>query len=571
MFGRVFKRLESSIARNHTFVEFNTIPKNSTGLLTHELLQKLGYFKQPSAGIVHWLPNGIKSINKIENIIRKRMDEVEFEEVSLSSLSGSALWEKTKRWENTELFKLDDDKFCLVATCEEEIADLANNTVSSYKQLPLLVYQINRKYRNEKRPRFGLLRGKEFIMKDAYSFDIDKEHALSTFKSVNGAYAKIFTDLKIPFIPANADSGDIGGNLSTEWHLVHQTGEDILMKCDHCSSASNIEKAISYPKKDAPPSKLAKVKYFTDLENETLIALYFPSDRSLVSSFVKEEINNINLKDEKLTNEQVLKKFLNENIDENQAAVKQVIRVIDPRVTSKTELPDFPSEVKFQRNSFTTFNDISIVESVEGEVCGECNKGHLEAFKLIEVGHTFYLGTKYSRDLNATFIDAKDKSNFFEMGCYGIGVSRLLASIAEILRDDKGLVLPAIIAPYELTVISNESDENLEQLLSNLKDERIDFQKDFRKNKLKIPLKIKESQMIGIPLSLIYSKKNFPKVEIEVRSRKLSKKLDDLKKFYESEKGSLDWEMTTDNFGNEKHFVDMSNAAKLVKYLLKDL
>lgn len=184
-------------------------------LPTHELLQQLGYVKQASSGVLHWLPLGLKTLRNIEGIIRRRMDESGAHEVSLSSLSQRSLWETTGRWSNTELFKLKDAKkkdYCLVPTCEEEITWLMNSYLTSYKDLPIIAYQITRKYRDELRPRGGLLRGREFLMKDAYSFHLNSEDAVSTFERVNATYDKIFTDIGVPFVSAVADSGDIGGD-----------------------------------------------------------------------------------------------------------------------------------------------------------------------------------------------------------------------------------------------------------------------------------------------------------------------------------------------------------------------
>ncbi|GMM38004.1 putative proline--tRNA ligase [Saccharomycopsis crataegensis] len=567
-----FNRHHSTIVKNSVYGDFKSIPKDKSEIPTHELLQRVGFIKQPAAGLVHWMPNGLRVLRKLESILHRRMGEIGFEEVSLSSLSPSHLWEQTGRWGNTELFKLKDAKrgdLCLVATCEEEITDVVNKSVQSYKQLPVRAYQITRKYRDEKRPRFGLLRGREFVMKDGYSFDIDAKSAMKTFDDVNGAYRKIFQDLKVPFKSAAADSGSIGGDLSLEWHFVHPTGEDTLMECDSCGEVSNVEKTIGFPIEGSEPAKEASVKYFTTKDNSTLIAMYFPSDRIFNPSMAKSEIDDIDL-DDSLTNDQVLEKFKK---DADEVAVKGIIRVIDPRVTSASKLPDFPDGIKFQRNNFTSFTDISIVDAHEGEVCGGCNNGHLQSMRAIEVGHTFYLGTRYSAPLNAGFKDRDQKPQLFEMGCYGIGVSRLLASVAEVLRDPKGIAFPASIAPYEASVIvaKNSDESEVSKLVEQLDDAKVDFLVDKRDSSL--PMRIRESAMVGVPLCVIVGGSSHPKIEIEVRSRPFTKKDDKWAWEVAHEKNAKDWQWDSfvDARGNEKHVVSLEKVAEVLKVLLKDL
>ena len=222
------------------FTHTSTVPKlylnnvelsgnDLTGIPTHELFTKFGFINHPKPGLVHWLPVGLAISQNVSRVIHRRMRECNAEEINLSLLSSSQLWQETGRWDNSELFKLKDSSkndFCLVATCEEEITKLIGANLNSYKNLPLLYYQINEKFRDEKRPRSGLLRGREFLMKDAYSFDLNEEAAMKTYNKVVDAYYKIFQDLRIPFVKADADTGEIGGTLSHEWHYLHKVGED---------------------------------------------------------------------------------------------------------------------------------------------------------------------------------------------------------------------------------------------------------------------------------------------------------------------------------------------------------
>ena len=227
------------------------LPKDLSKVPTHELFVKTGFFLHPKPGLVHWMPLGFKILQNVERIVRKNMEDAGGEEVSLSLLSLGALWQQTGRWENNELFKLHDSKddpYCLAATCEEEITAVVKQNLKLYRQLPQLFFQINKKYRDEMRPRSGLLRGREFIMKDAYSFDASEELALEAYDGMVAAYVKIFDELRIPYVKALADTGEIGGSLSHEWHYLHSSaGEDTLFTCVECGHSSNIEKTLSFP------------------------------------------------------------------------------------------------------------------------------------------------------------------------------------------------------------------------------------------------------------------------------------------------------------------------------------
>ncbi|ODV97385.1 hypothetical protein PACTADRAFT_74900 [Pachysolen tannophilus NRRL Y-2460] len=541
-------------------------------LPTHELLQKLGYIKQPNAGLVHWLPLGLSVLRSIENIIHKRMREIDGIEVSLSTLSNSDVWKKTGRWNNNELFKLKDSKqndYCLVPTCEEEITAIINNQINSYKNLPLMVYQITRKYRDEKRPRAGLLRGREFIMKDAYSFHKDEEDALFFFEKVNEAYKKIFSDLKIPFTSAKADSGDIGGNLSLEWHYIHNTGEDTLLVCDECNTVSNVEVALSFPQEDTKLADEAKVKYYLTKDNNTLVCLYYPAGRTLVPNFVSEQVPDVDFT--KTNEDEIISKFLE---DEESFLTKQIVRVMDCRLHDRSNFPDM--KVPYHRGSFSTLTDIPLVEAQEGEICGKCENGTLKAHKSIEVGHTFYLGDRYSKSMNAQFIDEDGISKKFLMGCYGIGVSRLIAAIAEVTRDEIGLNWPAVIAPYHITVIHapGERINQFDLIFQELKNQGFKIEEDVRDlTNISVGKKLKESKMLGIPLQIIVGKL-FPKIEIEVRGKRYITKELEIEKLFKEKEKQYQWEIIKDINNKdcpEKHIVHIDGLVDVIKSLLKDL
>ncbi|KAK6200205.1 prolyl-tRNA synthetase, cytoplasmic [Scheffersomyces amazonensis] len=548
------------------FIHIKKIPslywgnnERTKGFGTKELLAKLNLIYYPHSGLVHWLPLGLQMRNKIETIIRKHMDEIGFEEIELSSLTDTALWKVSGRLDtNKELFSV-DSKFLLSPTSEEEITALVKKTTSSYKQFPLLFYQIGNKYRNEKRPRGGLLRGKEFLMKDGYSFDLSEEAAMNTYHSVFGAYEKIFDDLRLPYVKAEADSGDIGGTLSHEWHYLDVTGEDTIFECNHCHSTSNIEKTLSYAK---PINQFhpVDVKYFRTTDHSTLVCAYYPRGRVLDTNFIKNEVD-IDL-DSDISEEELLEDFS----DQETLPSKKFLRIMDSRLSSRSELPEFPI-LFLSRASFTTLTDIPIVQAIDGEICTSCNKGELKASKSIEVGHTFYLGDKYSRPFECSVIMPETGRQDLIMGCYGIGVSRIIGAIGEVNRDEKGLRWPAIIAPWHVTTIE-AVDGDYNELYEQLNENDIDYKLDHSDNNL--GKKCAQSNLLGIPLVLIVGR-DFPIVKIEPRGKRFTDDLD-WKKLYESKHEEFQWTVNCDREGNDvSHSVHKDGAIAVIKSLLKDM
>ncbi|RLV87136.1 Proline--tRNA ligase cytoplasmic [Meyerozyma sp. JA9] len=476
---------------------------------THQLYTKLGFINHPKQGLVHWMPPGWNMVRKLQTIIHRHMVGAGAEEVNLSLFSSAELWNKTGRWENTELFKLNDGETCLAATCEEEITELVKNQIASYKSVPLLYYQIKEKYRDEKRPRGGLLRGREFLMKDAYSFDIDESSAMETYNSVVKAYHGVFTELKVPYVKAEADTGDIGGSLSHEWLYLHPQGEDTVFVCNSCGTTSNMEKTFSFPH-SAQDCKDVSVQYFTTKDGNTLVCAYFPSDRVLQPTLLKEEIPDIDLKN--TNSDAILNRFSNPETMLN----KKVVRIMDSRLTSRSHFPDFP--IPFVNRSFiTTLTDIPIVTAEAGEICGSCEDGQLECSRAIEVGHTFYLGDKYTDPLGCT-VQVPGPNGVTEernlmMGCYGIGLSRIIGAIGEICKDENGFRWPAAISPWTATVITN--GELAEDVKRKLESMNIDMCVDSRP-KVGIGKKVRQSQAMGIPICIIVGNK-YPEIEVNVR------------------------------------------------------
>ncbi|KAM9905986.1 hypothetical protein OXX79_001822 [Metschnikowia pulcherrima] len=483
---------------------------------THQLFTKLGFVHHPKPGLVHWLPMGTMILRKLQDLVHREMQNAGSEQVSISSLSHASLWQQSGRWSGTELFKLKDFSqadYCLAPTCEEEITNLVKGQIQSYKNFPVSYYQINTKFRDEKRPRSGLLRGREFIMKDAYTFDCTPEKAMDSYHNMVAAYRRVFSQLKVPYVMADADSGDIGGSLSHEWHYVHESGEDTLFTCDNCGESSNIERTLSFPKEEEQHADVS-VSYYTTHDGNTLICAYYPSSRTHDANFLKEDIPDIDLSGNR-SQDEILALFE----DEDALISKKIVRVMDSRLNSRSNFPDFP--IKFiNRSLITTLTDIPIVAAEEGELCYKCEDGELRSKRAIEVGHTFYLGDKYTKTFDFTVDhpsqDGKLVKNHVLMGCYGIGISRIIAAIAEINRDGEGFRWPACIAPWQATIINNTKDQSIgEEVSRALSASEIDCRVDDR-DKIRMGKKIKDSNMFGIPLVVIVGK-NYPKVEIEVR------------------------------------------------------
>lgn len=539
----------------------NLSRKQLSKLSTTELLIKAGFIAQPNAGLTNWLPLGKETLENVKKIIHRHHKEAQCVEVSLSSLSHNSIWEKTNRWNNNELFKVGD--FCLAATAEEEITTLMTPFLQSYKKLPFIGYQLTRKYRNEKRSRGGLLRGREFYMKDAYSFDSTPENALTSFNKMNGVYEKIFNDLRLPWVKANADSGDIGGDLSYEWHIVSDVGEDTVVKCNECGACGNVERVHSL-KEDGYVDE-SDVSYFLNNEHE-LICVYYPKGRKLSMKFLKEE-DLVEINEHLGDGEKALSIFETEN--EENDNLMTIYRLCDVNVGPGTKMPDLP--VPFSKNHMITFQGLDITEAQEGDVCSHCEKGRLIEMKGVEVGHTFYLGTKYSEPLNATFIDGNNEKKYFEMGCYGIGVSRIVGVIAEILRDETGLRWPAAIAPLQVSIIKSGElsgkDAEIEDFIDKLRlNKKVRLEVDESED-IGFGKKLTKSKFIGIPLQVILGK-SYPIVEIEVRGTFFS---ENYKKEMLEKGDEWGWKEDTSKFGDIKHTVDITHAGEVIELLLKDL
>ncbi|CAL9729943.1 hypothetical protein MOUN0_I02762 [Monosporozyma unispora] len=550
-------------------------------LSTPDLLEKLNFVKKTQSGLFQYLPLSVRTINKLSNLIHTKLqNELGAVHLELGMLSPKKLWDKTDRWQKqgNELFKLKDGKgndFCLIATCEEDITDLMGNYINSYKDMPFIVYQLNKKYRDEKRPRGGLLRGREFVMMDAYSFAATERDSMDMFTRTNKAYDSIFQTLKVPYVKAWADNGDMGGDLSREFHFVDKTGEDTLFECSDCHNTTTQEKTESLPQKEGQEFGNVDVKYGLSKDHNTLICYYFPEGRQLnwnlaVKAMDRDIDSNLKL----LSNDKILDIFQKENED---IMFANIIRVMDCRINSRSNFPDFPFR-NYLKNNFGQIDGVSIVDAVDREKCTECEGGVLNASKSIEVGHTFVLGTKYSKPMNLKFMDKDNKldDNYVQMGCYGIGVTRIIGSLAEMLRDPRGLNWPVAIAPYLVSICGTEDNGVLtSQIKEKLNQSSIlkdNIYQSFEHN-MSLGARINVSHALGIPIAVIVGPKSWPNVEIEVRRKPTTVEKTQWKEIHKQKDQEYGWKVIEPSNPQhlEKHIVSQEHAQKVIELLLHDL
>lgn len=459
---------------------------NDATLASHIYLIRGGFIQSVGgSGLYNFLPLGKKILDKVREVVKEELDKAGCQEVSLAFVTPAALWEESGRLEKygKELLRFKDRKnndFILGPTHEEMMVNLVRQTVKSYKQLPLNVYQINLKFRDEIRPRFGLMRGREFLMKDAYSFHTSTEDMQREFALMEETYKTIFTRLGLEFRVVEADSGAIGGSGSKEFMVLADSGEDTIVVCDDCDYGANIEAAVAKPKSyDAStPIKVITMKALYD-EGETKV-VHFALPASVELQEVKA-CNAVNAND----------------LVEQDEETTIVTLVVDSALEGMENL-------SAKEKSYA---DISAVQ--EGDACTRCG-GALRYTKGIEAGHIFQLGTQYSSPLGANFLDDNGKSQPMVMGTYGIGVSRLLAAIIEQNHDDKGCIWTKESAPFDLQIIvSNIKDDAQvalgEKLYETMLHKGVDVLLDERKDRF--GAKMKDYELIGVPHAVVIGKK----------------------------------------------------------------
>ncbi|KAL2884065.1 hypothetical protein SGCOL_000002 [Colletotrichum sp. CLE4] len=540
----------------------------------YEKLVRAGFLRQSHSGIFHLLPLGQRVQRKLEGVIDYYMQELGASRVALSTITSKDLWQRSGRLTQleAELFGFEDrkgSKYMLSPTHEEEITTLVAKTVKSYKELPLRLYQITRKFRDELRPRHGLLRTREFTMKDLYTFDVSTESALETYQKVQVAYAGVFKALKLPVTVAKASSGDMGGDLSHEYHLPTPIGEDTLVTCNACSYAANDEVAearaaaadsigsCGLTEASSSPSASLKVWRGISKDRKTLVNAWYPgraqdgSDREndIRISTIKSIVADLDASTENAVS---LWRTAITSTDPNTngaATRPQIINIIDSTLTSNLDevlqdeskssplaALDFPKD-GVDSTIITKTHDgqsINLLAARAGDRCPNCENGSLQLQKALELGHTFYLGTRYSEPLDATVsMPTRAKSSQHEdqpaltehkrpmqMGCHGIGVSRLIGAVAEHLTDAKGLQWPRVIAPYEAVVICTPRlAEDASQVYDEIAAGGIDTVLDDRS--ASFGWKLNDADLVGYPVLVILGKVWKETGDCEVQCRRL--------------------------------------------------
>lgn len=534
-------------------------------IVSHKLMIRAGMIRKLASGIYTYLPYGLKAVKKVEKIIREEMERAGALEVLMPSIQPKELWEESGRWSfyGKELLRLQDRAgrdFCYGPTHEEVITDLVRNNVRSYRDLPLNLFQIQTKFRDEIRPRFGIMRAREFSMKDGYSFDIDEKSAEKTYMKMYEAYSRIFERCGLDYRAVEADTGNIGGNFSHEFMVIADSGEDLIYLCNSCKYAANREKAeVSYKIADVNVDEVEKplekvltkgkqsiedVSAFLNISKQKLAkTIVYLVDSKLCIVLVRgdREGNEIKVKNHLKANE--IRLATDDEITNNLGlpigymgpyGLKNIKVIADISlkglknfVTGANEVDYHLINANFGRDiQIDEFADIS--EAVDGDYCPRCDEGKLYSKRGIEVGHIFKLGTKYSKSMNAIFLDEKGKEQYMVMGCYGIGVGRTVAASIEQNHDKDGIIFPLPIAPFHVLVVpTNVNDIEIldvaNQLYKVLKEKGFDVLIDDRNERPGV--KFKDADLIGVPFRVNIGNtfKNEKKFELVIRATKEKK------------------------------------------------
>ncbi len=525
-------------------------------VISHKLLLRAGFIRKLTSGTYTYLPLGLATIKKVEQIVREEMNRAGAQELLMPMVQPASLWEESGRWDiyGKELLRFTDRNnraSCLGPTHEEVITDLVRMNVQSYKQLPLNLYQIQTKYRDEARPRFGLMRGREFIMKDAYSFDATDKGAEESYRKMNLAYQRIFERCGLRFRAVEADSGAIGGNFSHEFMVLADTGEDTIVTCKKCPYAANMEKAtcVVASTSDAEPKELTKIETpgkrkvkvvceFLDIKPEQLVKtlIYMVNDKPVAVLLRGDhEVEEVKLANTLGVSDEDIRMADDKEVYDATGTpsgylgpIGLDIQVIaDSEVAAMVNFAVGANEKNFHvlncnmGRDFTPTKNGDVRKVTSGDKCVVCG-GNLTLTKGIEVGHIFKLGTKYSAMMNATFLDDNSKEQPFIMGCYGIGVSRVVAAAIEQNNDKDGIIFPTPIAPMQVIILNlSLKDEGITEaansLYTTLLENNIEVLLDDRDERPGV--KFKDADLIGIPFRVTVGKSFSKDGMIEIRTR----------------------------------------------------
>ncbi len=544
---------------------------------SHQLLLRAGYIRQTASGIYTYLPLGKRVLQKIETIVREEMENANATELLMPALQQAELWKESGRWQSygPELMRMrdrHDREFALGATHEEMITSLVRDEIKSYKRLPLALYQIQTKYRDEKRPRFGLLRGREFIMKDAYSFHSSAESLDETYNQMFRAYSNIFARCGLNYRAVIADSGAMGGKDTHEFMVLSDVGEDTIAYSSESNYAANIEMAPvvlsteqriatdamkEMKKIETPQQKtIEEVSNFLQVKEENCLkTLLFKADENFVMIVVRgdHEVNDIKVKNllgatsvELATPEETKQMIgtpigfigpINQPKDIQVIADQSVARVVNAVCGANEENYHFVNVNPAADLTHVTYEDLRFIQ--EGDLSPD-GLGVIQFAKGIEVGHVFKLGTRYSDSMGALYLDENGRTNPMIMGCYGIGVSRTLAAVAEQFNDEKGLLWPSHLAPFDLHLVAvnmkDEAQKDLAgKLYQSLKQTKYDVLFDDRFERAGV--KFADSDLIGLPIRITVGKKALESI-VEVKIRKTGESeevhLDELESYLKS-------------------------------------
>lgn len=532
-------------------------------VVSHQLMLRAGMIRRIAAGIYDVLPLGLRVVRRVEDIIREEMNRAGALEVFLPSIQPAELWEETDRWNfyGRELLRVKDRhdrEFCYGPTHEEVMTDLVRREIRSYRQLPVNLYQIQTKFRDEIRPRFGLMRGREFTMKDAYSFDRDPKGAEESYRAMYEAYTAIFQRCGLRFRAVEADTGKIGGSLSHEFMVLADTGEDSVVSCNDCDYAANLEMAAvaSIPGEGAAPAAggappdsgrdpervstpgqrtVEEVTAFLGVTPRDLVKTIIVSgDKGVAAVLVRgdHEVNPVKVR--RLVDDETLELADPEMVEKVTGApigfagpiglntpiyADNSVAAMSGFVTGGNEKDVHTAGVDLADFSIKAFADLR--EANEGDPCPKCG-GTLTFLRGIEVGHVFYLGTKYSEAMGACFLDEDGHERVIEMGCFGIGVGRTVAAAIEQNHDDKGIIWPAPLAPFQVCLLSLNPTEDAvlkasDELYRGLLDAGVEILYDDRDERPGV--KFNDADLIGVPVRLTVGKRGLAEGVVEIKLR----------------------------------------------------
>ncbi|MCB1043304.1 MAG: proline--tRNA ligase [Acidobacteria bacterium] len=536
-------------------------PKEAV-VVSHQLMLRTGMIKQLASGIYTYMPFGLRAIRKVERIVREELDRAGCIELLMPSVQPAELWEESGRWKDygKELLRIYDRKdnaFCYGPTHEEVVTDVVRREVRSYKELPLNLYQIQTKFRDEMRPRFGLMRGREFIMKDAYSFDVDDTACDASYWLMFDAYKRIFERCGLEFRPVEADSGAIGGSFTHEFHVLASSGEDQILSCNHCDYAANVERCeVVEPSPSSPETANEPIKVATPGQKtiEQVAEFLGVTAKDCVKTLLVKRDSDmlvLALRGDRTLNEAAVKAAFNlpvlEMVGEDEARALGLVPgylapmgldpslkvVVDPEVLAMTEAVVGANEEDRHVKGvcpavhFDAHQVMTLREAEAGETCPRCREGILESWRGIEVGQVFKLGLKYSTSLGATYLDDQGKSQPMVMGCYGIGITRTVAAAIEQNHDENGIIWPAQIAPFHVALLNlDPEDEQVsaaaDSIYSALGKRGVEVLHD---DSTERPgFKFKDADLLGFPIQVVLGKRSLNQGLVDLKMRRTNEK-----------------------------------------------